>query len=526
MSASLRSVLVIGLASLAATCLLVALAPSAEPEINEDVRSWKAASGHQVEARMIGSADGKVQLETKDGRKIEVAIDVLSKGDQVYVAAVMRRFEREKKSAAGAAPRPRAAAEPEKKDAEKKPALGAPPDDDKTAPPKPADSKAPEKPAGEKTEKPQPVASVNPAMPTHIQVGMIKVTTAIEPTEVHTFCLGPDGNVMVGCGGERMVFIPKMGPDGKRDYDVRTFSDSSQLRIFTPDGRPLGLWPLALTPKALNIDKDGVIYIGGGGKLAKYDRRGRLLKIAAPEFLAEEKKSIQSVDDDSPGAKLVAGMQRSKEEEEADSRAAFLARKQAQVAGIAVSDQDLFVAIRSRAGFSVYRMDHDFEGLKKVVSGLAGCCGQMDLQTYNGELFAAENARKRVVRYDRDGKQLSAFGKTERSGVDGFGSCCNPMNLRFGTDGSLYTAESTLGRIKRYSAEGQLLGLAGVAKVELGCKHVPVDVSKDGNRVFVLNVGSREIAVLANPNASSKPGKRGLIRGGSKPPAAAPAPPT
>ena len=49
----------------------------------------------------------------------------------------------------------------------------------------------------------------------------------------------------------------------------------------------------------------------------------------------------------------------------------------------------------------------DFSEPKRIVDGLSGCCGQMDIQCCGDDFVVAENSRKRVVRYDSDGKQVS-----------------------------------------------------------------------------------------------------------------------
>ena len=158
------------------------------------------------------------------------------------------------------------------------------------------------------------------------------------------------------------------------------------------------------------------------------------------------------------------------------------------VTGIAAGQRDVFVACSAvkSFGYEVWRMDRDGTHPKKIITGLRGCCGQMDIQTNGGDLFVANHTAFQVVRYDREGKQLAAWGGRDRKGVESFGSCCNPMNICFDTAGNVYTSESNVGRIKRYTPEGKLLNVVGVAKIEAGCKRVTVAVSADGKRVFML----------------------------------------
>jgi sugar lactone lactonase YvrE len=128
----------------------------------------------------------------------------------------------------------------------------------------------------------------------------------------------------------------------------------------------------------------------------------------------------------------------------------------------------------------------------------------MDIQTHDGKLYVAENSRKRVVCYDREGEEQCSWGKSSRTDVEGFGSCCNPMNLRFGSDGMAYTSEASLGRIKRYSPTGELLGVVGTSSIVPGCKHVAIDISADGKRVYMLDITRSQIVVMAKKAAGAE----------------------
>ena len=121
--------------------------------------------------------------------------------------------------------------------------------------------------------------------------------------------------------------------------------------------------------------------------------------------------------------------------------------------GIAVSNQDVFVSLPNTVGYgySIYRMNHDLEEGKVVKGNVGGCCGQLDIQSDGENLLIAENTSFTVGIYDRDGKKLTSWGKRGRAEPDGFGSCCNPMNVRCCPNGEILTAESSIGDIKRFS---------------------------------------------------------------------------
>jgi sugar lactone lactonase YvrE len=148
-------------------------------------------------------------------------------------------------------------------------------------------------------------------------------------------------------------------------------------------------------------------------------------------------------------------------------------------------------------GYAVWRADRDFSNPKQIITGLSGCCGQMDIQTANNEVFVAENSRHRVVRYDRDGKQVGSFGKTDREGVgEGFGGCCNPMNLCFAADGALLVSESN-GVVKKFTPDGKYETLVGIAEVPAGCKNSAIGISSDGQYVYYIDIQKSNIIQLA-----------------------------
>ncbi len=184
--------------------------------------------------------------------------------------------------------------------------------------------------------------------------------------------------------------------------------------------------------------------------------------------------------------------------EEIDQMVEQLRQSRSQISSISSSGTDVFVATNAAKGYGydVWRMTPSFEDAEKIVTGLRGCCGQMDVQANEHGVFVAENSRHRVSRYDREGQAVKHWGKRSRSGVRGFGGCCNPMNVAFGTDGSVYAAESNSGRIKRYSVDGELLALIGSVKLVPGCKKVSIAVSDDGNQVYMLDITRNHIVVM------------------------------
>lgn len=184
-----------------------------------------------------------------------------------------------------------------------------------------------------------------------------------------------------------------------------------------------------------------------------------------------------------------------------------IAARLQRIHGIAASADAVYVAtaMAKGYGYAVWRMDRDFGNAKEIITGLSGCCGQIDIQAKGKELFVAENSRHRVVRYDDSGKKLGAWGKRDRDGAaGGFGGCCNPMNLCFTGDGSVVTSESE-GVMKRFSPDGKFAGFVGNAKVGGGCKNVAVAVSTDGKHAYFYDQQGSQIIVFDRVDSAEEP---------------------
>jgi len=142
---------------------------------------------------------------------------------------------------------------------------------------------------------------------------------------------------------------------------------------------------------------------------------------------------------------------------------------------------------------------------KLDADGLRGCCQRCDLVARDGIVYLAENTAHRVVLFDPEGNVLDKWGTKSRTELEGFGSCCNPMNLGFDAGGTLYTAESGLGRVKRYTTDGRFLGLVGYVGVDrftsagrlaASCSNIAIAVTPEGDRVYVVDLKNNLIRVL------------------------------
>ena len=305
------------------------------------------------------------------------------------------------------------------------------------------------------TRPPEAPARDEGAEATHKELPPLKVTFR----SLSTLRLAPGGNLLAGD------------------------ESAKEIKLISPAGKQTGTIKLSFGPESIDVAADGTIYCGGQGKLAKLSKEGKIMATA----------------DIPAAAKMDIAPRRGR---------AGPGRKQ-KVSGIAVGDKDLFVAFG--AGWSLYaksklvRFDLGLKNPKLLAEGLRGCCQRCDIVVQKGVVYLAENSAHRVVQFDREGKILGKWGRRSRTGLAGFGSCCNPMNLCFGSNGVLYTAESGLARIKRYDVSGKFLSLVGyvgtkrftrAGHLAASCSNIAVDVTPDGKRVYVMDYQNKIIRVL------------------------------
>jgi hypothetical protein len=159
------------------------------------------------------------------------------------------------------------------------------------------------------------------------------------------------------------------------------------------------------------------------------------------------------------------------------------------------------MAVPSPSDFSfrVYRFTRGLTEPKLVVDKLRGCCGQMDIQSHDGKLWIPHNARHMVETHDRDGKELTKFGKAGRVKASDFGGCCEPKNLRILANGDVLAAESGPPTcIKRFSADGTFKEVIAIVNGAKGdCVRVTVERSPDGRQYYMLDTTRGAIHVFA-----------------------------
>jgi len=378
----------------------------------------------------------------------------------------------------------------------------------------------------------------------HVQRTEVKVLGSDKKTTLQTLTLTADGKILALVAPARGYGAPVKGGFG-------------EVHVYDTVGKSLDTWKVNFHAHSLNAAPDGTVYVAGDGKVARFDKSGKALgepmelphitelskdqvalKKTAEETLEKEKvqrvesikqarkqfeatiKKIEDVKEEDRTKAQVRQLQQSKDilknyeqMETADGKRTVeqviesMTGRVRVINGIAVSATDVFVACGESAGwgYAVWRFDRDFKNPKQILKSLGGCCGQMDVQVSGTDIIIAENTKHQFARYDRDGKKLGSYGKR---GTDTdpacFGGCCNPMNTRAAAaSGDIFTAESE-GVVKRFSATGAFIGVAGTVKISGGCKNVAIGGSADGDTiVFCVQPGSKFIILTKKPEGKT-----------------------
>jgi len=287
---------------------------------------------------------------------------------------------------------------------------------------------------------------------THSDKGLIGNTDDTRSKSLSSFCLDRADNI-IAC-------------DQK----------DSCLRVISPADKLLSKCSLDFAPQVVTCRADGTLVVAGTGHVAILDPSGKTLVSASLPV---------------PPMPAIKGGTPSKAE------IASRIRRMSSAVSVGAMGDDVFVCARANSGFAVYRMNSRLENITPIIKGLNGCCGQMDLTAKDGTIYVAANCESKVVRYDRDGKRIGAFGKDKEHKDSYFNGCCEPKNVCVGPDGSLYVAESAQCCVNRFSTDGKLLDRVGVVKGITGCVRVTVAVNRDASLVYMLDTSKNTIRMLA-----------------------------
>ncbi len=307
--------------------------------------------------------------------------------------------------------------------------------------------------------------------PSAEEAGSIQVGNGGPAGTLRNFCLNADGTILA-C----------VAPNG----------GGQAIRVYSPAGKLLKTLPLEIAATTIATAPDGSIFVAGAGRLMKLDAAGKVLASAASPVAAVP---VEITKDMEAMLKQRTGYTPAQLERTKDS----LSKRRADVTGLAATGKDVFLAVPTPNEFSycVYRFDDSLQNPKLVVGKLRGCCGQMDIQAHAGKLWIPHNGRHEVESRDRDGNEVSKFGKGGKVKPSDFGGCCEPKNMRVAANGDVLVAESGPPTcIKRFSTTGEFLGVIALLNEKTECVRVTVAVSPDGRSFYLMDTRRDAIRVF------------------------------
>jgi hypothetical protein len=331
------------------------------------------------------------------------------------------------------------------------------------------------------------LCGVEPTDPTHREVDPIKIDLS-NNGKLETMAMDRSGTLLLGVSWSSNMGSKsapptrpsREGPRGRGDNNHANDDGAREyaVRLVSSEGTNLTTWKTdGVKPSMIHACDDGEVYIAGSGQLLRLASDGKVIsKIRFDDLLEGEYGT-------------------------------------AHASGVTANDQYFFIAFGQgfsmRATEDIVRLNRDLTSPKLLIKQQFGCCSHIDLDVKNDVLYVAENSRHRVNRYSLDGEKIDTWGRRDRTSIEGFAACCNPVNFDWGPTGELFTAESGIGRVKRYSPDGKYLGLVGyvdTTKFDNGSQlaamscYIPVEVAKDGKRVFVMDVRANFVRVLDRIN--------------------------
>jgi len=366
---------------------------------------------------------------------------------------------------------------------------------------------------------------------THEQIKEIKLASKDGKLTLQTLAVDGDGRVLALVAPTRYFNAPAEGV-------------TSEIHVLDVDGKPAAVWTVNFHAHSVNAAPDGAVYVAGDGKIARFSKTGSLigkvieiphvadllkdkksLKAKAEKQVKEQKESFEKTV--KTFKEQLAKLEEKKVEDLTKTEKAKIEQfkrilesyKESEsfyssmtvesvlqqitsrlriINGIAVSEKDVFVACGETEGYgyAVWRLDRELKNPKRVMGGIGGCCGQMDIQCCGEDLLVAENTKHQFAKYNRDGKEIGHYGKRGKETEPGcFGGCCNPMNIK-ACNGEVYTAESE-GVVKKFGSNGEFVGVVGAVKISGGCKNVAIGASKDGSRIYFCDQPGSRVLILA-----------------------------
>lgn len=252
--------------------------------------------------------------------------------------------------------------------------------------------------------------------------------------------------------------------------DMAYVAGEEAVVVYDTTGMETARHPIDGTPDCLAVAPDGEILLGMRDHIALLDAGGRL-KSAWPQI-----------------------------------------HERAYVTSIVAGDHEVFVADAGQR--LVLRFDRGGALLGRIgeedstrdIPGFIVPSPYLDVALdQQGALWAVNPGRHGLESYRANGDPVSSWYRPSM-GADGFGGCCNPTHIAFGSNGTLITTEKGLSRVKVYGPDHVLLGFVAApsafdedpsAAFSCELESPLLDLAVDGRgRVLIVDGSRRAVRVF------------------------------
>lgn len=324
--------------------------------------------------------------------------------------------------------------------------------------------------------------------PTHENVAVIKPGKG----PIESFCRSKEGNLLICCGGEEPSLLAGL-------LGAKADSRHGGIAVFSPAGKKLAYWKMPLPPQAICLGNDEVIYVAGGGRIAKLDSSGKILAQAdapnarelppLPEVKKEPKKEgpkDEAAQNDLPADILKAAKekkvaaeaeaaQKAKREKVAELTKRLQEAQKEYVKAVTEGQKDL--KPNDDASMQAFQ-----EKLRGPMEKLQAAQQELQEATMTPEMRAAQAQAMRermatvtgMAATDRDLFVCCAstkgfgyvvwrtdhnFAKPKKI-VENLAGCCGQMDIQ-AHGGDLWVAHNSRHKVEHYSRDGKKLGSFG-----------------------------------------------------------------
>lgn len=286
-------------------------------------------------------------------------------------------------------------------------------------------------------------------------------------------------------------------PGANLVYDIKKFEDVDNVATRYKEAAPIV--PSIESPKAMEIDGAGNLYVAGKGAIAVYGPAGAETSRIALDGAA-------TCLEFTPDGRLLVGMEDRVAVLGADLKplatwSGFAERT--LITSIAANAEEVFLA--DAANRCVLRVDYEGKVLNEIgkadeardIPGLEVPSPYFDMAFDDeGSLWVVNPGKLGLERYRSNGDIVTSWYRPSLE-LEGFSGCCNPTHIAFNSAGRLVTCEKGLVRVKIYEVTaGDFEELVVGSKSFRVAQSVSDMVVDSGDRVLVLDSRQKSVRIF------------------------------